>query len=193
MNLGIFVSGRGSNLQAIINAIKESVLPNTTISVVISNNAKAAALHKARSADIPRYHIDGHAADRQGVVLLKFYNVNLVVLAGYLKHIGPLVLTAYRGKIINIHPALLPRHGGKGMYGDKVHKAVLDAKEKITGVTIHQVEKEYDTGKIIKQVEVPVLANDTVKSLGDRISELEHRLIVEELIKILVKERILAC
>ncbi|GAH04875.1 unnamed protein product, partial [marine sediment metagenome] len=135
MRLGIYASGNGSNLQAIIDAVESSYLKDIEVAVVISNNRYSNALLRASKNNIPSYYVDSRLMDVDGVKILQTYKVDLVVLAGFLKKVGPRTLKAYKGKIINIHPALLPRHGGIGMYGNRVHKKVLEAKDKETGVT----------------------------------------------------------
>jgi phosphoribosylglycinamide formyltransferase-1 len=112
---------------------------------------------------------------------LERHGADTVILAGYMKRLGDITLKAYRGRILNIHPALLPKFGGKGMYGKRVHEAVLAAGEKVTGVTIHLIDENYDTGPIINQCRVPVLENDTADSLSQRVLTHEHRLYVETL------------
>lgn len=181
MRLGVYVSGNGSNLQAIIDAIKNSYLKNIEVVVVISNNKQSNALLRASKNNIPTYYIDSRLIDTDSVRILQMYKVDLIVLAGFLKLIGPRTLKAYKGKIINIHPALLPRHSGAGMYGNKVHEKVLASKDQETGVTIHFVDKEYDAGKVIKQVRIPVYSSDTVESLSSRVLKMEHKILIEYL------------
>jgi phosphoribosylglycinamide formyltransferase-1 len=147
------------------------------------------ALQRARNEGIPWYHISGvthpgSAEDEEILRVLQRHGVDTVILAGYMKRLGAVTLNAYRGRILNIHPALLPKFGGKGMFGKRVHEAVLAAGEKVTGVTIHLIDEHYDTGPIINQCQVPVLENDTVDSLSERVLKHEHRLYVETLQKI---------
>jgi len=184
MRLGIYVSGNGSNLQAIIDAIKSSYLKNAKIVVVISNNNKSNALLRAYKAIIPAYYFDNNIIDIEGLKILQKYNVNLVILAGYLRKIGPKTLEIYKRKIINIHPSLLPRYSGKGMYGIKIHKKVMESGDKETGVTIHWVDEEYDTGSTIKQVRIPIYKNDTIQLLNKRILKIEHKIIIDTLIEL---------
>ena len=117
--------------------------------------------------------------------------MDTVILAGYMKRLGPLTLQAYRGRILNIHPALLPKFGGQGMYGKRVHEAVLRAGETVTGVTVHVVDELYDHGRILAQCEVPVLAGDTVDSLAERVLRQEHRLYPDTLRRIAAGEIVL--
>jgi phosphoribosylglycinamide formyltransferase-1 len=129
-------------------------------------------------------HPDPDALDRAILGALREHGVELVVLAGYMRKLGPRTLAAYRGRILNIHPALLPRFGGPGMYGKRVHEAVLAAGETITGVTIHLVDEQYDAGPILAQREVPILPGDTSEALAARVLAEEHRLYVETLQRI---------
>ncbi len=188
LQLGFLASHGGSNMQAIIDACKTSRL-NAKPCVVISNNSDSMALQRARSEGIPPYHISsathpGPLEDEEILRILKHHGVDTVILAGYMKMLGVATLRAYRGRILNIHPALLPKFGGKGMYGKRVHEAVLAAGEKVTGVSIHIVDESYDTGPIINQRQVPVHAGDTVDSLAERVLKHEHVLYVETLQKI---------
>lgn len=190
INLGFLASGRGSNMQAIIDACRDGRL-NANPAVVISNNASSVALERARNADIPGYHLslithpDPDTLDFMIIEILQRYEVNLIILAGYMQKIRPKVLNTFKNRIINIHPSLLPKFGGRGMYGMKVHEAVLAAGEKETGATIHLVNNEYDGGLILVQCKAPVEQNDTPESLAARIINVEHRLYVETLQKII--------
>ena len=190
INLGFLASGRGSNMQAIIDACRDGRL-NANPAVVISNNASSVALERARNADIPGYHLglithpDPDTLDFMIIEILQRYEVNLVILAGYMQKIRPKVLNTFKNRIINIHPSLLPKFGGRGMYGMKVHEAVLAAGEKETGATIHLVNNEYDGGLILAQCKAPVEQNDTPESLAARVINVEHRLYVETLQKII--------
>ena len=123
--------------------------------------------------------------------ILPEHEIDLIILAGYLRKIGPLTLKRYKGKILNIHPALLPKFGGKGMYGMKVHEAVIAAKEKVSGSTVHIVDEEYDHGQILNQREIPVFEDDTPGSLAARVLIEEHKIYVETIQQILQKEIIL--
>jgi phosphoribosylglycinamide formyltransferase-1 len=188
LHLGFLASHGGSNMQAIIDACKAGRL-DAKPRVVISNNSGSMALQRARNEGIPHYHVSsvthpGAGEDEEILRLLKRHGVDTVVLAGYMKILGPATLRAYRGRILNIHPALLPKFGGKDMYGKRVHEAVLAAGEKQTGVTIHIVDEHYDTGPIIAQCRVPVLEGDTVDALAERVLKHEHVLYAETLQKI---------
>ena len=144
-------------------------------------------MERARNESIPCYHLSGKAhpdpndLDRTILETLTRHRVSLVVLAGYMKLLGPLTIGKYRGHILNSHPALLPAHGGKGMYGRHVHEAVLLSQGPVTGVTIHHVDEQYDHGPIVARREVPVLPEDTPSSLMDRVQHRERRLWVETL------------
>jgi phosphoribosylglycinamide formyltransferase-1 len=185
-NLGFLASHRGSNMQAVMDACKSGRL-QAAPAVVISNNRDSGALQRARQEDIPARHLSSEthpepdSLDQAILDALRQHAVDLVVLAGYMKKLGPKTLAHYQGRIINIHPALLPKFGGRGMYGNHVHEAVLAAGEKETGVTIHLVDGEYDRGPIIAQRKVPVLEGDTVETLSQRVLEQEHALLVETL------------
>lgn len=188
LRLGFLASHGGSNMQAIIDACKAGRL-DAVPRVVISNNSEAVALQRARAEGIPQYHISaashpGAAEDAAILQALRAHDVDTVVLAGYMKKLGPLALAAFRGRILNIHPALLPRHGGQGMYGKRVHEAVLHAGDRVTGVTVHLVDDQYDHGSILAQCEVPVMAGDTADSLAERVLRQEHRLYAETLQRI---------
>jgi phosphoribosylglycinamide formyltransferase-1 len=195
LHLGFLASHGGSNMQAILEACRAGTLTAVPC-VVISNNSESMALGRARKAGIPRYHISarthpGEAEDRAILRTLRAHDVDTVVLAGYMKKLGPATLEAYRGRIVNIHPALLPRFGGQGMYGKRVHEAVLREGRSVTGVTVHVVDDLYDHGRILAQCEVPVLPGDTVDSLAERVLQQEHRLYAETLQRIAVGDIVL--
>jgi phosphoribosylglycinamide formyltransferase, formyltetrahydrofolate-dependent len=186
LHIAIFASHRGTNMQAIIDACKRGDL-NGEVCVVISNNLNSQALEKARIAGIPEYHLSNKTHPEEDELdeaickVLTESGVDIVALAGYMKKLGPEVLKQHKGRILNIHPSLLPKYGGKGMYGIHVHRAVIEAGEKTTGVTIHMVEGEYDTGKIIRQCEIEVLEGDTIDTLSKRVLEKENSFYVETL------------
>jgi phosphoribosylglycinamide formyltransferase-1 len=154
---------------------------------VISNNANSGVLQFAEHSGIPAHRIGAPAyADdriRDAAILdaLRSHAVDLVLLLGYMKLLGPQTTAAYRGRILNTHPALLPKYGGKGMYGARVHEAILAAGETETGVTVHLVDDEYDHGEIVGQCRVPVEQGDTVESLSARVLQCEHAFLVETL------------
>ena len=189
IRLGLLASHSGSNLAAIVAACQEGRIAATPV-VTIGNNSGAFALERARRADIPVVHLsnqthpDPKALDAAMAATLAAYNVDLVVLAGYMKRLGPEVLDRWQGRIINVHPSLLPKFGGKGMYGERVHAAVIAAGEAVTGATIHHLTEEYDQGPIIAQVRVPVESQDTAVTLAARVLPHEHALYVDTLARI---------
>lgn len=181
INLAVFASGSGTTLQAIIDSIEAGKL-DAKITIVVSNNPEAYALERAKKAEIPTYIIASKGKeniDNELSEVLKDYEIDLIVLAGYLRKIGDKLLAKY--KIINTHPSLLPKYGGKGMHGMHVHQAVIDAREKISGVTVHFVNDEYDSGSIIRQTTVPVLDTDDAESLSARVQKAEKIQLVEVL------------
>lgn len=175
-NLAVLVSGSGSNLGSIIDAIKNGEL-NARIGLVVSDNPEAYALERARQNGIEAVYIKKDATKL--VEALEKNNTDLVVLAGYLSILEKEVVERYSGKIINIHPSLIPKFCGKGFYGEHVHKAVLEAGEKVSGATVHYVDAGVDTGPIIKQMEVPVYDDDSVEDLQKRVLVVEHKLLPE--------------
>ena len=193
MNLGILASHRGTNFQAIIDACNEGIL-NAKITVAISNNSNALALGRAKEAGIPAFHLSGNThpgpneLDSAILETLTSHDVDLVVLVGYLKKLGTRTLAHFDHRIVNIHPALLPSYGGKGMFGTKIHQAVLDNKENETGITMHYVDGEYDTGDIIAQVRVPVSESDTVSALEKKILQHEHQFLIATLNQLISQE-----
>jgi phosphoribosylglycinamide formyltransferase-1 len=187
-NIAVFASHGGSDLQAIIDGCKAGKI-NARVCVVISNNSDSKALTRAKNHSIPAIHISQKTApdtlDETIFKALVNHQTDIIFLAGYLKKIPINVLSAYKNRIFNIHPSLLPKYGGKGMFGINVHKAVIDAAETETGITIHRVTAEYDQGDILAQRKVPVMPNDTPESLAARVLEQEHIFIVEFLSGIL--------
>ena len=196
MNIGFLASGGGSNMQAIVDACKSGVL-DARPSTVVSNNSTSGAMARAKREDIPCYHLSGKTHPLPGMLdeailnALLRHSVDMVILAGYMKKLGPGTLRHFNGRILNIHPALLPKFGGEGMYGSRVHEAVLAAGEKETGVSIHLVDGEYDTGPVIAQAKVPVQEDDTVEILAQRVLEREHVLFVETLQRIVSGQLVL--
>ena len=186
LRLAVLASGRGSNFEAILNNIKQGRL-DASIRVVISNKASAGALEIARQNRIAAVHIskkqfpEQEQFDEQLLSILNEYQVNFVVLAGYLKMLSPIVVRKFKNRILNIHPALLPSFGGKGMYGIKVHEAVLDYGCKVSGVTVHLVDEKYDTGSPVLQRCVPVQDDDTPETLAARVLKEEHQIYTEAL------------
>ena len=186
LNIGILASHGGSNLQAIVDACKSEIIIATPV-VVISNNSKSGALRRAKNEGIPYFHIskslytDDYEVDDQITQKLLRYEVDLIVLAGYMKRLGELIMSTFKDRIVNIHPSLLPKFGGKGMYGIKIDESVLEAGEHKTGVTIHKVQGEYDRGTILAQAEGQIREDDTPFSLRERVLKVEHELYVETL------------
>jgi len=181
MNIVVFASGNGSTLQSIIDSIQKKEL-DVNITLVVSNNEDAYALERAKDVHIDTYVIKGNTTeeiDLELVEVLEGYDVDLIVLAGYLKRIGERLIERYQ--IINTHPSLLPKFGGKGMYGMKVHKAVIEAKEEYSGATIHYVNSEYDEGDIISQTIVRVTPEDTPDSLSAKVQKAEKIQLIEVL------------
>jgi len=177
LRVAVLASGGGSNLQAIMDYFREAGdARSADVVVVAANRASAGALDRARAARVPAEVIrdpsDGGAMTR----LLESYRTECVVLAGYLKLVPPEVTARWRGRIVNIHPALLPKFGGAGMYGRRVHEAVLAAGETESGATVHQVDDVYDRGAIIAQERVPVKPGDTADTLAARVLAAEHHL-----------------
>ncbi len=179
LRLGILASHAGTTMQAIINACLQGRL-HAEVRVAISNNSRSGALARARTHGIPTAHLssvthpDADELDRAITETLNDHGVEVVALAGYMKRLGPLTLRRYRGHLLNTHPALLPKFGGQGMYGDRVHEAVLAAGERVSGATVHLVEGDYDTGAVLSQVEAPVSDEDTPATLRERVQAAER-------------------
>jgi phosphoribosylglycinamide formyltransferase-1 len=186
-NIGFLASGRGSNVRAIVDACRNGCI-DASPAVIISTNAMSGVLEYAKNENIPHYHLSQQTHPNSDVAITETliqHDVSLVVLAGYMKKIGPHLLKTFKNRIINIHPSLLPKFGGKGMYGIKVHEAVLAAGEKETGVSIHLVNDEYDQGQILTQQKVSVEPNDTPESLAARVLAIEHELYKSTIHKII--------
>jgi len=173
IHLAIFASGSGTNAEKIMEYFEFH--EEITVSVVLSNKLDAHVLKRAENFGVPTETFDKQQfSDPQFSRRLDEHQVDFIVLAGFLWKVPEHLLRAFPDKIINIHPALLPKYGGKGMYGDHVHKAVLANGDRKSGITIHLVNKNYDEGRILYQTECDVLAEDSVASLSSRIHELEH-------------------
>jgi len=173
--LAVLASGRGSNLQAIIEHFDNLARVRVAkVVLVASNRPDSPALIRAATASIEIANFEAADDGTQLLELLRKFRVDLVVLAGYLKRIPPSVIREYAGRIINIHPALLPAFGGEGMYGARVHEAVIASGARETGVTVHLVDDEYDRGPIVAQWRVPVEPSDTPESLASRVLAVEH-------------------
>lgn len=186
MDIAVLASHFGSTLQALLDAHHAGRVV-VTPRLVISNNSGSEALRRAERAGIAAVHLSTAThpgpdeLDRAIVATLEAHGIDLVVLAGYMKKLGRGVLERYSGRILNTHPALLPKFGGKGMYGLRVHEAVLAAGERESGATIHLVDDEYDTGPAIAQARVPVFPSDDAEALAERVQRVEKQLLVETL------------
>lgn len=194
LKLGFLASGGGSNFAKIVQSINSGKL-DAEAKCIISNNSNAGALEKANAFGIPNYHISNvtHTENTTQAIIdtFKKHDVNTIILAGYMKIVQPEIIDAFNGRVLNIHPALLPKFGGKGMYGMNVHRDVIEAGEKKSGATIHLVNAKYDEGRILHQREVDVYENDTPETLAERVLAAEHILFSETLQKIAIGEIIL--
>ena len=173
--IAILASGNGTNAEAITHYLRAS--GEAEVSLIITNRPQAGVVERARRLGIP-CHAFTSVELREGtapIALMKEHGIDLIVLAGYLCLITPIYIMEYPQRIVNIHPALLPNFGGKGMYGEHVHRAVLASGAKYSGITIHLVDEHYDHGQHLLQATCPVLAGDTPETLAERIHELEHR------------------
>lgn len=184
--LAIFASGSGSNAEKIAEYFKKH--PNIEISLILSNNPQAGVIARARKFQIPVVLFDKKTFyDTKRIVeLLQNQHIDLVVLAGFMMLIPEAMVQAFPNKIINIHPALLPKYGGKGMYGHFVHEAVVAAQESESGITIHYVNEHYDEGTIIFQASCPVSPTDTPEDVAKKVQVLEHQHfpeVVEQVLK----------
>ena len=184
-NIAIFASGSGSNAENIIRYFQEN--DSIQVSLVLSNKSDAYVLERAHRLKVtsnvcPK---EEWVAGDEILAILQEYRIDFIVLAGFLIRVPDLLLHAYPNKIINIHPALLPKFGGKGMYGDRVHEAVVAAGEKESGITIHYINEHYDEGDTIFQATCPVLPGDTYKEVAEKVHALEYRyfpLIIEDVV-----------
>jgi formyltetrahydrofolate-dependent phosphoribosylglycinamide formyltransferase len=183
VRVAVLASGGGTNLQALLDALHDS--PLARVARVITNRSDAGALARARRHGVPTTQLrDPDDAAELLAALAEAPPADLVVLAGYLKLVPPTVVARFRWRMINIHPALLPAHGGPGMYGRRVHAAVLASGAAESGVTVHYVDEQYDRGPIIAQARVPVLPGDTAESLAARVLEAEHRLLPQVVLEL---------
>jgi len=184
LRIAVFASGGGTNLQALLDSAARGDIEGA-ICAVISNNSGAFALERARNANIAAYHVSFKKyPEHSGFVkalndIFDNHTINLIALAGYMKLLPVEIIRRYRSRIINIHPALLPKYGGMGMYGINVHKAVLNSGDKVSGATVHFVDEAYDHGPILIQRTVPVEPGDTPEALAARVIEIEHRILPE--------------
>ena len=190
MRVAVLVSGGGTNLQALIDALGGALTAPARISRVISNRPDAGALERARRAGIPTTVLRDPLDSAE--LLAAIGDAQLVVLAGYLKLVPAAVVARFRQRMVNIHPALLPEFGGPGMYGRRVHEAVLASRATESGATVHYVDEQYDRGPIVAQRRVPVQPDDTADTLAQRVLAAEHELLPEvvlDLARRMQKER----
>ena len=189
MRIAAMASHGGSILQAVLDACASGELPAQVV-LVISNNSDSRALARAEAAGVETLHLsarthpDPAVLDRAITDALQQVDADWLLLAGYMKKLGPVTLNTFRNRILNIHPALLPKFGGQGYYGRRVHEAVLAAGERESGATVHLIDESYDSGPILAQVRVPVKDNETVESLEERVKAAERKLLVTTLIQL---------
>ena len=183
-NIAIFASGEGTNAQSIIDYFRNS--SDVKVKLIVSNKENANVLNRAIKENISSAFFN--KIDDAIILYLNYYDIDFIVLAGFLLMIPDCLLKAFPNKIINIHPSLLPKFGGRGMYGMNVHKAIIESKEKESGITIHYVNENYDEGKIISQHKCMVNENDTIESLANKIHELEYKFYPEVIKNILNNE-----
>ena len=177
VKIGVLISGGGTNLQAVIDGCENKSI-NGEVRVVISNKENAYGLERARNHNIKAIC----EKDEDKIIeVLKENEIELVILAGYLKIVSPKLVNEYRNKIINIHPSLIPAFCGKGYYGEKVHQGVIDYGAKVTGATVHFVDEGADTGPIIMQKTVEVKQDDDIKKLAKRVLEVEHEILTKSI------------
>jgi phosphoribosylglycinamide formyltransferase-1 len=185
-NIAVFASGSGSNAENIIRYFMDS--ETISVRLVISNRSKAFVLERAKILQVPSEVFLREEWESGGInvlAALKKYGIDFIVLAGFLVRVPDALLHIYSNRIINIHPSLLPKHGGKGMYGDHVHEAVVAAAEAETGITIHYVNEHYDEGEIIRQITCPVLPADTPEDVANKVHALEYEhypRVIEEIV-----------
>lgn len=190
--IAVLVSGGGTNLQAVIDACESGDI-NGEVVLVVSNKEDAFGLERARKKGIRAEFVDpkkfiGESFDSEVLGIMEDEKVQLVVLAGYLRVLYPVFIERYRNRIVNIHPSLIPEFCGKGFYGEKVHRAVIQAGKKESGATVHIVDEGTDTGPILLQESVPVFPDDTAESLQKRVLEVEHRLLVKAISELCLQQ-----
>ena len=183
LRIGVLASHQGTNFQAVVDACASNQI-NACVELLICNNSDALVIARAHKAGIPTQHLSSktHSSaehlDKAICDALDDAGIDLVVLAGYMKKLGNRTLNTYEDRIINVHPSLLPRHGGQGYYGMSVHEAVLSSGDTETGATVHLVSGEYDTGDTLMQQKTAVMDNDTAESLAARVHGIEHELLI---------------
>ena len=195
MRLAVLASHTGTILQAVLDACARGEL-GAEVGLVISNNSTSGAMTRARAAGIATVHLSSsthrnpEGLDAAMVQVLDDAGVDWVLLAGYMRKLGPKVLTAYRHRIVNTHPALLPKFGGAGFYGRRVHEAVLASGDVETGATVHLVDEHYDAGPILAQVRVPVRPDDDAEALEERVKVAERKLVIATLVELAVSKAV---
>lgn len=185
-NIAIFASGSGTNAEKIMQHFEHN--PEICVSLIVCNKPNAKVLERAMKYGVPTKVIDRTGFYQEGNMtnILNGYGIDFVVLAGFLWLVPPHLVSAFKRRMVNIHPALLPKYGGKGMYGMNVHKAVCEAHEQQTGITIHFVNEDYDDGDIVFQATSAICANDSPEDIAQKVRQLEHRYfpgVVEQLVK----------
>ena len=186
MRLAVLASHQGTVLQAVIDACRSGRI-HAEVVLVISNNSQSGALQRARTAGVPTLHLSDRTHPHPGALdgaikdALRESGADLVLLAGYMKKLGPATLQAFSGRIINTHPALLPKFGGRGFYGRRVHEAVIAAGEPESGASVHLVDSDYDTGPVISQARVPVTPGMTAAALEAAVKSVERELLIDTL------------
>lgn len=193
LRISVLVSGGGTNLQAVIDSIETGRIKDAKIACIISSNPNAFALergirHGIKTLVIDKKQYPAMSLRTKAIIsALETEKTDLVVLAGYMSVLEPELVQAFKGRIINIHPSLIPKYCGKGFYGHHVHEAVIAAGEKESGATVHFVDEGVDTGPIIIQKKVPVFEGDTPDALGERILKVEHEILTEAINKVILK------
>ena len=186
LRIAVMASGSGTTLQAVIDACEDGRLDGEVV-LVISNNSASGAMQRAERHGIASVHLssrthpDSAALDSAIAAALSDSSPDIVLLAGYMKKLGPRTLGAFRGRVINTHPSLLPKHGGQGMYGGHVHAAVIESGDTVSGVSVHLVDGDYDTGDVLARCEVPVEPGDDAAALARRVQASERPFLVEVL------------
>lgn len=193
LKLAVLASHRGSNLQSVLDACENGKIA-CKIVMVISNNSSAMALERARKSGIPAYHMSAVTEGNDEFLdinltrLMEEAGVELILTLGYMKKLGPRFVNRFRNRILNIHPSLLPAYGGLGMYGMKVHQAVMDSGEQFSGATVHLIDNDYDTGPIVAQKSLDIRTIDSAEDLAEQVLKLEHQLLVDTLGRIASRE-----
>lgn len=189
MNIAVLASHEGTTLQAVLDACAAGAIA-ARVALVISNNAASGSLRRARLAGVETLHLSGAThpdpceLDRAICAALEERRIDIVLLAGYMKKLGTVTLERFGGRILNTHPALLPKFSGQGLYGARVHRAVLASAERVSGASVHLVDADYDTGPVLAQVRVPVESGDTEETLAARVQQAERKLVVQVLAEV---------